>query len=148
MRFFLGDASARAARAAGLIFSKAPSSDLGWAASAVCEIMVMSETGAGAVVRAWLIAALRHSRLRTRWGATSLFVAPELTPVRAPRPQYKEARSMKSANTARDDRINTRIFLPNIPETSLLHDGASVLIKIKSSALASRYAGKRGIKFF
>ena len=54
MRLFLGGASARAARAAGMIFSRPPSSDLGWAASAVCEIMVMSETGAGAVVRAWL----------------------------------------------------------------------------------------------
>jgi hypothetical protein len=44
-----------------------------------------------------------------------------------------------SARTARA----AGIFLPNIPETSLLHGGASVLIKIKSSALASRYAGKR-----
>ena len=50
---------------------------------------------------------------------------------------------MKSANAARDDRINTRIFPPNILETPLLHGGASVLIKIKIAALDSRYAGRK-----
>jgi hypothetical protein len=82
-------------------------------------------------------------RVPSRWSHCFCSVRP----VRRDR-NIKEARSMKPANTARDDRINTRIFLPNIPETSLLHGGASVLIEIKSAALASRYAGKRWINFF
>jgi len=55
---------------------------------------------------------------------------------------------MKSTNTARDDRINTRIFPPNIPETPLLHGGASVLIKIKIAALDSRYAWRKRDQVF